>query len=524
MIRPSLSAVLLLMLAFSTLNAQNGKNNGVLNAEQIIDAYKPALVSIWMRDMNFYVYETNSYKDTTILNGSGFIVTSDGLVCTNYHVVEQIDSLIVKTSDGEYHGAELVVADEKNDFAILKLNGTGKEFPTIKLGNSGELRQGQEVFAIGSPLGFEYTISSGIVAALRENEKVTFLDPVTYMNEEKTFRSVIQITAAISPGNSGGALFNNKGEVVGITTYTYTGYGNLNFAVAIDPYKDIIKIVETTDIENDETILARKEETLFNSTYNIASSLKTQLVYDWFFTKQMDTMTVIDTFVVKQDSINKTRFDKSEKSYMKCIDMRPDSFYLYQELLDLYVLTDNFSKAEGFYGNIMEKFNSDSLLNQLSSSLASAYSTSKDYDKALIFYQKMFSQDTTQTFIRYQIANAYQLKNDKRKAISEYRRLIAVDPKYIDAYIQLGKIYYESGNFERAGSYLETAYELSMDGDFYASDLPSVYFYRGMIAAKEGREMDALLSYLELKSSYDYSGTSKEKKLELYKELKKLGK
>ena len=521
-LRTFLAAISGIAFTAVSLFAQNG-SNGDLNAEQIIELYKPALISIWMRDQNYYVYESNNYKDTTVLNGSGFIISPDGLVCTNYHVVEMIDSLIVKTSDGEFHSAELVLADEKNDFAMIKLNGSGRTYPTVKLGNSDDLKQGQEVFAIGSPLGFEYTISSGIIAALRENEKVSFMDPVTYMNDEKTFEKVIQVTAAISPGNSGGALFNKKGEVIGITTYTYSGYGNLNFAIAINPYKDMIKIVETTDMENDPGVLARKEETLFNSTYNIASSLKSQLTYDWYFSKHKDTMTVVDTFVVRQDSVNRMRLDKSEKAYLKCMEMRPDSFYIYQELLDLYVLTDNFGKAEDLYKDILTKFDSDSLLNQLSSSLASAYSTSRDYDKALMFYRKMLQEDSSLTFIRYQIAGTYQLKNDSKSAVKEYKRLLKSDPNYYDAYIQLGKIYYDAGKYEQAGNYLEKAYESTLNGEYYASELTNLYFYRGMIAAKEGRELDAMLSYLELKNTYDYSGTSKDRKLELYNEIKKMG-
>jgi tetratricopeptide (TPR) repeat protein len=206
---------------------------------------------------------------------------------------------------------------------------------------------------------------------------------------------------------------------------------------------------------------------------------------------------------------------------MKCIDMRPDSFYLYQELLDLYVLTDNFNKAEDLYMNILLKFESDSLLNMLSSSLATAYSTSKEYDKALMFYRKMLEQDTSLVFIRYQIANTYQLKNEKKKAVTEYKKLLRIDPNYVEAYVQLGKLYYDDGNYEKAKQYLEKAYEYTLNGEYYASDYSSIFFYRGMIAAKEGREFDAMLSYLELKSSYDYSGTAKDKKIQLYNEIRK---
>lgn len=498
--------------------------DGDLNAEQIIEKYKPALISIWINDKNYYSYYTNTYIDTTVLNGSGFILREDGLIGTNYHVVAGIDSLIVKTSDGTFYNAELVLVDEKNDFAIIKLIDTEeKKFPTVKLGNSDDVKAGQDVFAIGSPLGFEYTISSGIVAAIRENEKVNFSDPETYENKEKTFEKVIQITAAISPGNSGGALFNNKGEVIGITTYTYIGYGNLNFAVAINSFKKLITLAETSNAENSDELKLKKEESLFNSNYKIASSLKSQLSYDWYYSKQKDTMKTVDTFVVRQDSLNRIKFSKAENYYQKCMELKPDTFIVYQDLLDLYVFTDNFQKAENLYKDIREKFDSDSLLNLLSSNLASAYSSSKDYNKAIQFYTSMLKQDTTQYFIYYQIANIYELMGDIKNSIKEYKKFISLDSNYTDAYIQLGKIYYEKFNKTKlAKKYFQKAYEKELFLNGYTPYNSDLNYYLGMIAVKEGRKLDAILSFMDLKNSYDGGADGNEKKLTLYKAIRQM--
>jgi S1-C subfamily serine protease len=94
--------------------------------------------------------------------------------------------LLVKTSEGTYYDAELLLIDEKNDMAILRIkNSNGNKFPVIKFANSDALKVGQEVFAIGSPLGYEYTISQGIIAGIRDNEKVNFTDPVTWTPIEK---------------------------------------------------------------------------------------------------------------------------------------------------------------------------------------------------------------------------------------------------------------------------------------------------------------------------------------------------
>jgi tetratricopeptide (TPR) repeat protein len=506
-------------------NAQDRINSGIknndLNAEQIFEENKSALISIWMHINNNYSYTTNTYNDTTVLNGSGFIFDETGLIGTNYHVVEGIDSLLVKTSDGTFFNADLVFVDRENDFAIIKLiNDTERKFPVVKFGNSDNIKTGQEVYAIGSPLGYEYTISSGIVAAVRDNEKVSFSDPVTYESKEKTFEKVIQITAAISPGNSGGALFNSKGEVIGITTYTFIGYGNLNFAVAINTFNRLIKLAESKNFENNEEFKSKKEESIFNTNYKIASDLKSQLSNDWYYSKQKDTLKNPDEFLEKLDSVNRVNFDKAEKYYQKCLEIKPDTFIIYQDLMDLYVLTDNFQKAEDLYRAIRIKFESDSLQNLLSSNLASAYTTSKEYDKAIQFYEKMLKQDETQYFIYYQIAGIYAEKNDYKSAVTQYKKLLALDSNYNEANVQLGKIYFTKyKNTEKSKRYLQKAYEnelLNTGGTPYNIDL---LYYMGLIAVEEGRKLDAIMAYMDLKSVYGYNAGDSEKKLNLYKEI-----
>jgi S1-C subfamily serine protease len=502
-------------------NAESEIGIDDLNAEQIIDQFKPALISIWLNEKDFYSYSSNTYIDTTVLNGSGFIFQENGLIGTNYHVVENIDSLLVKTSDGEFYNADLIYADEASDFAVIKiLDESGRKFPVVSLGNSDEVRAGQEVYAIGSPLGYEYTISSGIIAAVRENEKVSLQDPLTYTPKEKTFEKVLQITAAISPGNSGGALFNKKGEVIGITTYTFVGYGNLNFAVAINGFKKVSDIVESDDFTENEEFKVKKEESLFNSNYKLAYGIKSELQYNWYYTKQKDSLKTVDAYIITQDSLNKINFTKAETYYQKCLELKPDTFIVYQDLLDLYVLTDNFQKAEDLYKDIRLKFDSDSLLNLLSSNLASAYSTSKDYNKAIQFYNKMLAQDTTQYFIYFQLANIYAEMNDYKKAVREYKSLIKRDSNYTDAYIQLGKIYYEKYNkYETAGKYLRKAYERELASTGYAPYSSEIHYLMGMIAVKEGRKLDAMLAYMDLKNTYDYSLNGNDRKVELYRAI-----
>lgn len=500
------------------------KSDSSLNAEQIIESTKPALISIWYHTDNYYSYYYYEPKDTTLLNGSGFFIDESGIIATNFHVVDGIDSILVKTSDGTFYDAEIIIVDEKNDLAIIRIkNANGNKFPTAKLGNSDNVKVGQEVFAIGSPFGYEYTISQGIVAGVRENEKVSFTDPVTYMPIEKNFAKVIQITAAISPGNSGGALFNNRGEVIGITTYTYMGYGNLNFALAINNFISFKNTIDIADIDNNEETKKKRNESIFFSNLKMANSYKDQVTYNWYYVKQKDTMKVLDTFVVRQDSIAKLNFTKAENLYHKCIQMAPDTFSIYQELMDLYVYTESFVKAENLYLSIREKFASDSLLSLLSQTMASAYSGSKEYTKALQFYKKMLDKDTGDIYIYYQIADLYEQMGKTNKAIKGYKNVIKKDQNYTQAYVQLGKIYYEKvKDLRKAKQYLETANEKEIMNYGYSYYGVDVHYYLGMIAVKEGKKMDAILSYLELKNIYTYTQEDNEKKLKLYKAIKKL--
>lgn len=493
------------------------------NAEQIIEMNKPALISIWYHTNNYYSYYSFTTIDTNLLNGSGFIFTEDGLIGTNYHVVDGIDSLLVKTSDGTFYDAELLLIDEKNDMAILRIkNANGTKFPTIRFANSDVLKVGQEVFAIGSPLGYEYTISQGIIAGIRDNEKVSFTDPVTYAPIEKSFEKVIQITAAISPGNSGGALFNRKGEVIGITTYTYTGYGNLNFALAINSFVYFMNSVDLANIDSNEESKRKRAESLYFSNLRLANNFKSEATYNWYYVKQKDTMKTLDTFVVKQDSIAKMNFDKAETFYYKCINIAPDSFSVYREMMDLYVYCENFNKAENLYDTIKTRFQSDSLLSLLSSSLANAYTSSKEYKKALEFYEKMSAKDTSDISLRYQIGSIYESMGKDSKAIKEYKKVLKRDPGYTQAYIQIGAIYYNKyKDYRTAKKYIEDAYdrEMSSYGSTYYIDIP---YYLGMIAVKEHKKYDAMLYYMDLKSIYTYTPEENKKKADLLKALREI--
>ncbi len=174
------------------------------------------------------------YKTTAAASGSGFIISKDGYIVTNHHVIEDATKITVTLYNGKKYEAELVGSDESNDIAVLKIDAD--DLAPVTLGSSSSLEVGDDVAAIGNPLGeLTFSLTKGVVSALDRT--------VTIENKVMT---LIQTDTAINSGNSGGALFNMNGEVIGITnarcSSSGSGYSvdNLCFAIPIDSVKAII--------------------------------------------------------------------------------------------------------------------------------------------------------------------------------------------------------------------------------------------------------------------------------------------
>jgi tetratricopeptide (TPR) repeat protein len=234
-------------------------------------------------------------------------------------------------------------------------------------------------------------------------------------------------------------------------------------------------------------------------------------------------MKVPDSTTVKQDSLNQINFRRAEDLYFKCINMQPDTFKIYQELMDLYVFTEKFSNAEKVYVDIKDKFDSDSLLNLLSSTLANAYTTSKEYKKAIEFYNKMIKVDSNDTYIYLQRAEIYEKMGKHKTAIREYNKILKRDSTLTAVFINLGRIYYEKyKDFRKAKEYLIAANERELMNYGTSSSNLDLHYYLGMIAVKERRKMDAILAYMEMKNIYTYTPEENKKKVDLYKEILKM--
>ena len=199
------------------------------NIPNLPDVFKPFFDKFFDEDQNA---PRGSRKAPSF--GSGFILTNDGYIMTNNHVISNADEILVKLSDQTELSAKLVGSDKRSDLALLKVDA--KNLPTVKIGTSDDLKLGEWVLAIGSPFGFDHTVTAGIVSGKKRN----------LPNE--SYVPYIQTDVAINPGNSGGPLFNLDGDVVGVNAQIYTrsgGFMGVSFAIPAETLSSVYKQLKT---------------------------------------------------------------------------------------------------------------------------------------------------------------------------------------------------------------------------------------------------------------------------------------
>ena len=182
----------------------------------------------------FFDERQNSPERRTPSSGSGFILSSDGYIMTNHHVVNGADKILILTNDQSSYEAELIGSDKRSDLALLKIKA--KNLPVVKVATGDNVKLGEWVLAIGSPFGFNQTVTAGIVSG--KQRKLAGDNYVPY----------IQTDVAINPGNSGGPLFNLSGEVIGVNAQIYSrtgGFMGVSFAIPSDTVSDVYYQLKT---------------------------------------------------------------------------------------------------------------------------------------------------------------------------------------------------------------------------------------------------------------------------------------
>jgi S1-C subfamily serine protease len=215
--------------------ATQAKRDGILTDDESINVrvYRqasPAVANILTKATQY-----DFFMDAVPVEGagSGFVIDPRGYILTNFHVIQEAQSIEVVLGDQSRYPAKVIGADQRNDVALVKIDPKGKALASLQLGDSSALQVGQKVLAIGNPFGFQSTLTTGVVSALGrtvQTSQTTFID------------EAIQTDAAINRGNSGGPLINSHGEVIGINSAIYTPSGTtagIGFAIPINTAKNI---------------------------------------------------------------------------------------------------------------------------------------------------------------------------------------------------------------------------------------------------------------------------------------------
>lgn len=229
-----------------TVILEGNRENTVIDIHKIDTGKLMSVSEVYAANVRSTVGITTSittnywgHQTTSAASGSGFIISEDGYIVTNFHVIEDSNSITVADYDGKTYDAKVVGYDESNDLAVLKIDAQG--LSPVVLGNSDNLNVGDTVVAIGNPLGeLTFSLTTGVVSA--KGREVTFSGGITM--------TLLQTDCAINSGNSGGALFNLYGEVVGVTNAKYSGSSgsgatidNIGFAIPMNSIREIVESI-----------------------------------------------------------------------------------------------------------------------------------------------------------------------------------------------------------------------------------------------------------------------------------------
>ncbi len=447
--------------AIKNINAQT------LDAEQIYKKVNGAVVTI-------YAYDS---EQKILSQGSGVVLNDKGWIVTNYHVYNGSDKMVVKHKNKIVEYTDIIGVDVEKDILILKI--ADKTFPSITVGNSDLLNVGQKIYAIGSPMGFENTITEGIISGLRSDEERT--------------KNFIQISAAISHGSSGGAVVNAKGELIGISTLSVTKGQNLNFAI---PINEVIKVYKKEGVAKNDLTAANYFYIGNLSSYD-GDYEKAIMNYDKSIVIAPNDAVAYNNRGIAKDNLKD--YQGAIQDYTKAIELKSDYAKAYYGRGITKRKTKNYQGAIQDYNKAIE----------LKSDYAEAYNNRgiakrhlEDYQGAIQDYNKAIElkNDNVKAYFNRGIAKD-DLK-DYQGAIQDYTKAISLKSDYASAYYNRGIVKRHLKDYQGAIQDYNKAIELK-------NDFAVAYFNRGFVKYDLGDKNGACNDWskageLGYEESYDW--------------------
>lgn len=371
--------------------------------------------------------------------GSGFFVKSDGVLITNFHVIEEASSAIVKSIDGRvFDDISLIDFNSEWDIAVLKAKGSG--FPTVRLGNSDSVQTGQKIFVIGNPEGLQNTVSDGLISSVRKLETGDY---------------VFQMSAPISGGSSGGPVYNMEGEVIGISTLMLEKGQNLNFAIPIKYVHPLVEKISQRDLatvkkELDEKIVneyLKKQKTSKELDSEETISKEALNYYKQAIEKATEPAAPAPTpagFIPLGVTTNQEAIELLKKA------IKADPYYhAAHYVLGLsYLITDQIELAE------KEFVTANSLKPLYStghSNLGEFYYKLGNLEKAMSEYKTALELEPDSSYINFVLGKAYRDKKEYENAIKHFKRANElIESGYPAAQFETAMTYSEMQQFEKA--------------------------------------------------------------------------
>ena len=388
--------------------------------------------------------------------GSG-VVLSDGVLATNYHVIKEAEKIQV-VHQGKKYLATLRHLDWDRDVCTLSVSGF--KAPTVVLGSTSQLRVGARVYAVGAPQGLELTLTEGIVSALRQLEGGTY----------------IQHTAAISPGSSGGGMFDEQGRLLGLTTFYIAESQSLNFAVPVEWIEELPKR-HTSGVKNTETILDRYNKSLLLVEKKNWSELldlalrwtedKPQEACAWFilgvaYEESEQTVKAIEAYqhalrIYSEDAslwiglgrayYKSDLIAKAIEAFQQALRIDPENAVAWYNLGNAYEESEQTVKAIEAYQHALRIYSEDA---SLWIGLGRAYYKSDLIAKAIEAFQQALRIDPENAVAWYNLGVAYGFTGQTAKVIEAFQQALRIDPENADIWYYLGCVYSICGNREQA--------------------------------------------------------------------------